>query len=232
MAVEARHADADGVLGAGYFGAAGFVFEAEEDFSQLFGVVEGKLVGPEFAGGVAGGGGHAAAFHELDSGFDGDGEGPAWAEFVDVGLVDPGAGQVEAEGQLALGFAGAESSGGAGWQAGFGDAFQDEVMDAEFGAELIFGWGMAVFVDNKDIGAEFAEINLEIEDAGAFVDPGVGDVAAGFDHVEAFLFGINGISAFQVANGGIGAEADVEVAVGGGFLEKGNVAAVEHVVTT
>jgi len=190
------------------------------------------LVGPKFPRGVAGGGGHAAAFHELDGGFDGDGDGPAGAEFVDVGLVDPGACKVEAKGKLALGFTSAQGSGGAGWQAGFGDAFQDEVVDAEFGAELFFGGGMAVFVDDENVGTKCAEIGLKIEDAGAFVNPGIGDVAAGFDHIEAFLFGIDGASAFQVANGGIGTDSYIQVAIRGYFFEESDVPAVEHVITT
>jgi len=41
VAVQAWHADADGVLGTGDFNATGFVFEAEEYFGQLFGMVEG-----------------------------------------------------------------------------------------------------------------------------------------------------------------------------------------------
>lgn len=230
VAVEAGHTDADGVLGAGYVALVlGVVLEAEEQTGEHLLVVVGELVGPDLAGGVAGGGGHSAALHEFLGGLDGDGERPAGGVLRDVGLVDPGAGEVDAVrevGSDAL----AERGGGPGLEAGVGGALKLDVFDAALAAELTLEVGAAVGVDDEDVGAHAVEGLEEVEHSAAGVDVGVLDVADGLDHVEPLALRVDGAAVLERGYGGVGPDADVEVAVAGGLLEEGHVARVEHIV--
>ena len=102
VAAEARDADANGVLGATYYsvGPLGVVLEAEDQFGQRFGVHVGQLVGPDLADHVAGAGTEAATLADLEGGLQAYGDGPAGGVLRDVGLVNPGAGKVQARGDL------------------------------------------------------------------------------------------------------------------------------------
>ena len=230
VARKARHADADGVLGAGNVPLVlRGVLKAEEQTGEHLLIVVGQLVGPYLAGGIARGGRHSATLHEFHCRLDGYSERPAGTKLRYVGLVDPRACQVYAVREMRF-HPLAERSGGAGLQSGVGHALKLDVLDAAVGAEAAFHVAAAVGVDHEDVGLHQIERIEKVEHAAAVVDVGIGDVADGLDHIEALLLGVDGLAVFQLLDGAVGAYAHVEVAVARGLLEEGHMARMEHVV--
>lgn len=111
-----------------------------------------------------------------------------------------------------------------------GDALEDDVFDAVFTAEGAFGVAVAVFVDDEDVGTETLQVGGEVEVAAAAVDEGVVDVTDGLDHEEALGLGVGGVVMLELHDGGVGTDADVEVAVFCRLTEEFDVTAVEEVV--
>ena len=64
------------------------------------------------------------------------------------------------------------------------------------------------------------------------VDPGILYATECLDHVEALLFGIDGLAVLQFEDGLVRTDAHIEVAVGGGLLEKRDMPRMEHIITT
>ena len=52
------------------------------------------------------------------------------------------------------------------------------------------------------------------------------------DHVEALLLGVDGLAVLQFEDGLVRTDAHIEVAVGGGLLEKRDMPRMEHIITT
>lgn len=120
----------------------------------------------------------------------------------------------------------------AGDEAFCGDALEDDVLDAVLTAEVSLGGAVAVFVDDEDVGTEALEVGGEVEVSAAAVDEGVVDVTDGLDHEEALGFGVCGVVVLELHDGGVAADADVEVAVFCRLTEELDVTAVEEVVAT
>ncbi|MEI8366589.1 MAG: hypothetical protein WCF65_09265 [Parachlamydiaceae bacterium] len=78
---------------------------------------------------------------------------------------------------------------------------------------------VAVLVDKEDIRTQFAQLFLEIHQARTHIDPSILDRFQGLDHVETLLVGVDGLACFQLVDGPVGTEANIEVAMGGGFLK-------------
>ena len=98
VTAEAGDADTDGVLGTGDVTvfALGVVLEAEHEAGEHLGIHLGELHGPYLLDHLTGAGAETAAVAHLKGGLQRDGDGPARMVHADVGLVDPGAGEVEA----------------------------------------------------------------------------------------------------------------------------------------
>ena len=99
-------------------------------------------------------------------------------------------------------------------------------MDAEAAAEGGFGGGMAVAIDDEDVGLDAVEFVEEIEFAGAGIDEGAFDGAEGLEEVLSLFLAVDGRAALEGGDVLVGAEADVDMAVSGGFFEETDVAAV------
>ena len=227
MSTQARDADADGVLGSTDIALmGGVVLEAEQELGQGLAIAIGELVGPDLLGGIAGGGAHASTLHELYRRLQRDGQCPAGTEAGDIGLVDPGACEVQAVGELTLDGVPQRCS-GTGFEACLGHSLQHDILYTSLLTELSLGFAATVFVDDEDIGLHTVDGVDEVHHAAASVDIGFLDVADGTDHIEAFLLGVDGLARLELLDGGIGADADIQVAIAGGLLEEGDVAAVE-----
>lgn len=111
-----------------------------------------------------------------------------------------------------------------------GFALEDDILDAALGAEVAFFVGAAIFVDDKDIGLELVDGGDEVHDAMAAVDESILDIFDAFDHEESLLLGIDGFVVLVIEDGGIGADAHIEVAIGGSLFEEFDMAAMEEVV--
>ena len=222
---EAGDADADGVLGAGDMAAfaLGVVLEAEDEAGEHLGVHIGELDGPDLLDHLTRGGAEAAAVADVEGGLEGDGDGPAGVVAGDVGLVDPGAGEVETGGdspsfgdiagcgvgllELLL-----EAGAAAGFEAGVGGALEFDVLDAALGADAAFLVAAALGVDDEDVGLDEVKGGKEVDDSPTLVDIGGLDGLDVLDHEEAFFLGEHGLAVFVLEVGGVGADADVEVA--------------------
>ena len=231
VAAEPGHADADGVLRPADEAAAALrvVLEAEHQLGQHLRVHVRQLVGPDLLDHVAGAGAKAAALAYLEGRLEADGDGPAGGVLAHVGLVDPGAGQVEARGNLALGLL--EGSAAAGCEALLGHALEHHVLDAALLADAALVVVAAVAVDHQDVGLHDVERGHEIQHSAAGVDVGVLHIADALDHEQALLLAIDRLVVLVAEDGGVGAYANVEVAVLRGLAEEFHVAAVEQVVT-
>ena len=97
VTAEAGDADTDGVLGTGDVTvfALGVVLETEHEAGEHLGIHLGELHGPYLLDHLTGAGAETAAVAHLEGGLQRDGEGPAGMVHADVGLVDPGAGDIQ-----------------------------------------------------------------------------------------------------------------------------------------
>ena len=126
-------------------------------------------------GGVARRGRHSAALVVFHNRLKRDGDGPTWADFRELRLVNPRAGNVQPVRKLAA-CAAAQCGCRAGGQTGFGHSFQHNILDAKLAAEVGFGWRVSVFVHHVAVGVEAAQLILEIEYPTAAVNPCIGYV--------------------------------------------------------
>ena len=96
VTAQARDTDADGVLCTRDMSVLtlGIILEAENEAGQHLGIHLGQLHGPYLLDHLTRGGAQAAAVAHLEGGLQRDGDGPAGMVHADVGLVDPGAGEV------------------------------------------------------------------------------------------------------------------------------------------
>ena len=97
VAAEAGDADTDGVLGTGDVAvfALGVVLEAEDEAGEHLGIHLGELDGPDLLDHLARTCAQATTVADFEGGLQRDGDGPAGMVLADVGLVDPGAGEVQ-----------------------------------------------------------------------------------------------------------------------------------------
>lgn len=97
VAAEAGDADTDGVLGTRDVTvfALGIVLKAEDEAGKHLGVHLGELDGPYLLDHLTSGGAKATTVAHLEGGLKGDGEGPTGMVHTDVGLINPGAGQIQ-----------------------------------------------------------------------------------------------------------------------------------------
>ena len=97
MAAQAGDADADGILSTGHMAVLtlGVVLEAEDKAGQHLGIHLGKLHGPYLLDHLAGAGAETATVAHIKRGLQRDGDGPAGMVHADIGLVDPGASEVQ-----------------------------------------------------------------------------------------------------------------------------------------
>ena len=163
---------------------------------------------------------------------------------ADIGLVDPGAGEVEAGGDacigsglLAMGFVlgaegGLEGAGAAGLQPLVGGALQLDVLDAALLAELTLLGTAALGIDDEDVGLDEVERGEEVDDAPTLVDIGFLDGLDIAYHKQTLLLREHGLAVLVLEVGGIGADAYIEVAKLGGLLKELDMAAMKEVVTT
>ena len=227
---EPGHADADGVLRAGddAVGALGVVLEAEHQPCQRLRVHVRQPVGPYAPYAVACRGGQAAALPYLERGLEGHCDGPARGVPGDIWLVYPRAGQVKARRDAAR--VPLERGARAGVQAVGRRAAQHDVLDAPLPAEGLLLRVGAVLVDHEYVRPEGLHRGDEVHDAAAGVDERVLDVAYGPDHEQALPLGVHRAVVLVLQYRRVGADADIEVAVGRGLAEELHVPAVQEVI--
>ena len=224
VATEAGNADADGVLRTGDMSvlALGVVLEAEDEAGEHLGIHLGELHGPYLLDHLTGGGAQAATVAHLEGGLQGDGDGPAGMVAADVGLVDPGAGEIQpcwntAIGRwlLAIGLLGAEGclegAGAAGLQTCMGGALELDILDAALLAELTLGVAAALGIDDEDVGLDEVQGGKEVDDSPTLVDIGFLGGLDVLDHEEALFLGEHGLAMLVLEIGGIGTDAYIEL---------------------
>ena len=224
VTAEARHADADGVLRTGDMSVLtlGVVLEAEDEAGERLGIHLGELHGPYLLDHLTRRGAQATTVAHLEGGLQGDGDGPAGMVLADVGLVDPGTGEIQpcwntAIGRwlLAIGFLAAEGclegAGAAGLQACMGGALELDVLDAALLAELTLGVAAALGIDNEDVGLDEVQGGEEVDDSPTLVDIGFLDGLDVLDHEEALFLGEHGLAVLVLKVGGIGTDAYIEL---------------------
>ena len=108
----------------------------------------------------------------------------------------------------------------------------DHQLYPQLFAEILFVGCVAILVDKKDIRTQFAQLFLEIHQARTYIYPCIFDRFQGLDHVKALLVGVDGFARFQLVDGLVGTEADIEITMGSGFLKKRHMPRMEHVITT
>ena len=248
VSAQSWHTDADGVLGSGDVAvfSLGVVLETEHEAGKGLGVHLGETHRPDLLYHLTGAGAEAATVAHLKGGLQGDGDGPTGVVLADVGLVDPGTGDIQPCWNRAIGFwllavggrwlllaeGGFEGAGAAGLEAGMGCALELDVLDASFFAKLALGWAAAFGIDHEDVGLYDVEGGDKVDDSTTLIDIGF---FHGLDvpyHEEAFFLGEHGLTMFVLEVGGIGPYAYIEVAKLGGLLEELYVSAVKQVVTT
>ena len=205
------------------------IFHAEKHPGQFLPVTRGDLALPDFERFISGTGRHAAAVVEFAAGFDLKRDHGTGQDLIDKRLIQPAAAQFDAVGETAF-FP--DRSGGSGRQTFMRAPFADHQFDAVFPAEILFGRGETVGIDEKNIRLELFDFFFKIHDAAAGIDPGVLDTAERFDHIKPFGVGVDGAAVFQCENRLVGTEAHIKVSEFGSFLQKSHMAAVEHIVTT
>ena len=194
VTAEAGDADSDGVLGTRDVTTLtlGVVLEAEDKAGEHLGIHLGELHGPDLLYHLTSRGTHAAAVAHIEGGLQGDGNSPAGMILADVGLVDPGAGEVQPCwnamrcGLLAVGLLGAEGglegTGAAGLETCMGGALQLNILDAALFAQLAFLGTASLGIDNEDVGLDDIERGDEVDDAAALIDIGFLDGLDILDH--------------------------------------------------
>lgn len=91
---------------------------------------------------------------------------------------------------------------------------------------------MAIAIDEENVGAKISDFLLKVNKAATGVDPCLFDRFEGLNHVETFLFVVDGPAGFEFVESSVRADAHIEVAVGGRFFKKCYMAAVKHVVAS
>lgn len=119
----------------------------------------------------------------------------------------------------------------AGGKAFVGHTLEDNVLYAVLLAEGTLRLSVAILVHHEDVGAQAFQVGSEIEVTTAAVDECIMDVADGLHEEEALGLGVCGLVVLELHDGGVGADADVEVAILRRLAEKLNVAAVKQVIT-
>ena len=202
--------------------ALGAVLETEDEAGKHLGIHLGELHGPYLLNHLAGRGAETATVAHLEGGFKRDGDGPAGMVHADVGLVDPGASEVQPCWNactgcwlLAVGLLGAEGgfqrTGAAGLQALMGCALELDVLYAALLAELALGGAASLGIDDEDVGLDEVERGKEVDDSPTLVDIGFLDGLDILDHEEALLLGEHGLAMLILEVGGIGAYTDVQL---------------------
>ena len=224
VTAEAGNADADGVLRTGDVAilTLGIVLEAEDEAGERLGIHLGELHGPYLLDHLTRRGAQATTVAHLEGGLQGDGEGPAGMVLADVGLVDPGAGEIQpcwntAIGRwlLAIGLLGAEGclegAGAAGLQACMGGALELDVLDTALLAELTLGVAAALGIDDEDVGLDEVQGGEEVDDSPTLVDIGFLDGLDVLNHEQALFLGEHGLAVLVLKVGGIGTDAYIEL---------------------
>ena len=62
-------------------------------------------------------------------------------------------------------------------------ALEDHVTDAATAADLGFGVGVAILIDDEDVWLEGLQFLQEVQQAGPLADEALFDMAQGFEHV-------------------------------------------------
>ena len=119
----------------------------------------------------------------------------------------------------------------AGSEAFVGHTLEDNVLYAVLLAEGALRLSVAILVHHEDVGAQAFQVGSEIEVTTAAVDECIMDVADGLHEEEALGLGVCGLVVLELHDGGVGADADVEVTILRRLAEKLNVAAVKQVIT-
>ena len=228
-AVESGHHYSYCILRAADVGAAGRILVSEHHLGERLAVALGNIDVPHFDGGTARRGTHSAAVVEFVVRLYADGYHRPGTETVDAELVVPASGKIYAVGDVALL---TQGCGGTARKAGSRLALADNQLYGVLLAETAFLGGVPVAVDKEDVRLQAFHILGKVHDAAAGIDKGILDVTYGLDHIKAFAFGVDGLAVLEVADGLVGTDADVEVAVSGCLFEEGHMSGVEHVVAT
>ena len=146
---------------------------------------------------------------------------------ADVGLVDPGAGDIQPcwnrrfmisefriqNSSFLLGAEGGlKGAGAAGLEACVGGALQFYILYAALFAQLALLGAAAFGIDDKDVGLDNVERGNEVDDSPTLIDIGFLDGLDIAHHEEALLLWEHGFTVLILQIGGIGADADIEIA--------------------
>ena len=191
----------------------GIVLEAEDEAGQHLGIHLGELDGPYLLYHLTRRGAETAAVAHLEGGLEGDGEGPTGMVLADVGLVDPGASEVESRGDtsrwlLAISFllgaeSGLERARAAGLETCMGSALELDILDAALFTELALRSATSLGIDNEDVGLDDIEGGYEVDDTPTLVDIGLLNGLDILDHEEALLLGEHRLAVLVLEVGGI-----------------------------
>ena len=90
----------------------------------------------------------------------------------------------------------------------------------------------AVLVDDENVRPQPLHRGHEVHHAAAGVDEGILDIADALDHEKPLLLAVDGLVVLVSEDSGVGADADIEVAVFRRLAEELHVTAVEQVIAT
>lgn len=227
---KARYTDADGILGAtdNAVAALGRILEAEDQTSQHFGVHIGQAIGPHALDDIARARGQPTTLTHLKRRLQRDGQCPTRGMARDIGLVNPGARQVQAGGQLASRLL--EVGTAAGIEALGGLTFEHNVLHAPLTAQLALLLTVAVLVDHQAVRMDDIERGQEIEKTVTRVDIGLLDIADGTHHEQALTLAVKRLVTLQMPDCLVTTDAHIQVAILRRLPEELHMARVQQVV--
>ena len=109
-------------------------------------------------------------------------------------------------------------------------AGEHDILYAVLFAELALILVATILVHNKDVWLQGLNSGHKIHHAAARIDKGILNITDALYHEQAFLLAVDGFVVLVAEDGGVGTDADIEVAIFRRLAEKFHMAAVQKVV--